>query len=66
MLTSGSAAGRVWWHQPGAVRFDVNIKTKASLSDLTWIWDVLPTVGGGTANVRMRTLASADDAEYAL
>ncbi|MEQ1691647.1 MAG: hypothetical protein ABMA00_10195, partial [Gemmatimonas sp.] len=64
--SSGSAAGRVWWHQPGAVRFDVNIKTQASLSDLTWIWDVLPTVGGGTANVRMRTLASADDAEYAL
>ena len=64
--STGSAAGRVWWHQPGAVRFDVNIKTRAGLSDLTWIWDVLPTVGGGSAAVRMRTLASADDAEYAL
>ena len=62
----GSAAGRVWWHQPGAVRFDVTIKTQAALSDLTWIWDVLPASGGGSASVRMRTLASADDAEYAL
>jgi translocation and assembly module TamB len=64
--STGSAEGRVWWNQPGAVRFDVTIKTQAALSDLTWIWDVLPTTGGGTATVRMRTLESADDAEYAL
>ncbi|MCC6242619.1 MAG: translocation/assembly module TamB [Gemmatimonadaceae bacterium] len=62
----GSAEGRVWWNQPGAVRFDVAIKTEAGLSDLTWIWDVLPKTGGGTASVRMRTLESADDAEYTL
>ncbi|MBL0173072.1 MAG: translocation/assembly module TamB [Gemmatimonadaceae bacterium] len=62
----GSAVGRVWWHEPGAVRYDVNITAQAGLSDLTWIWDVLPAVGGGSATVRMRTLESADDAEYAL
>ncbi len=61
-----SAAGRVWWHEPGAVRFDVLIKAQAALSDLTWIWDVLPPSGGGSATVRMRTLESADDAEYAI
>jgi len=64
--SSGSASGRVWWNQPGAVRFDVAIKAQAALSDLTWIWDVLPTVGSGSADVHMRTLESADDAEYTL
>lgn len=64
--SSGSAAGRVWWNQPGAVRYDVTIKTRAGLADLTWIWDALPAAGGGTATVRMRTLESADDAEFAL
>ncbi len=62
----GAVAGRVWWNQPGAVRFDVGMTTQAGLSDLTWIWDVLPTTGRGTATVRMRTLESADDAEYTL
>jgi translocation and assembly module TamB len=64
--STGSAAGRVWWNQPGAVRFDVNINATAGLSDLQWVWDVLPATGGGTAKVRMRTLESADDAEYTL
>ena len=64
--SSGSASGRVWWNQPGAVRFDALLKTRAGLSDLTWIWDVLPTVGSGSAEVHMRTLESADDAEYTL
>ncbi len=64
--STGTLAGRVWWHEPGAVRFDVVMKVRAGLSDLGWIWDVLPSTGGGTATVRMRTLASADDAEYAL
>lgn len=64
--STGSATGRVWWNEPGAVRYDVNIKATASLSDLQWVWDALPPIGGGTANVHMRTLASADDAEYML
>lgn len=61
-----SVKGRVWWNEPGAVRFDVALAADAALSDLGWIWDVLPRVGRGTANVRMRTLESADDAEYSL
>ena len=64
--STGSASGVVWWNQPGAVRYDVLVQMQASLSDLTWIWDVLPATGGGSATVRMRTLESADDAEYAL
>jgi len=64
--STGDVAGTVWWHEPGAVRFDMLLNVKAGLSDLTWIWDVLPDSGGGSATVRMRTLASADDAEYAL
>ena len=62
----GSASGRVWWNQPGPVRYDMLLQVQAGFSDLTWIWDVLPTTGGGSATVRMRTLESADDAEYAL
>ena len=64
--SSGSAQGRVWWNQPGAVRFDVAIDADAGLSDLQWVWNVLPLTGRGTAHVRMRTLESADDAEYSL
>ena len=64
--SSGSAEGKVSWHDKGPLRYDVNIKAQAGLSDLTWIWDVLPNTGTGSANVRMRTLANAYDAEYAL
>ena len=64
--SSGSATGSVSWNQPGPLRYDVLIKAQAGLSDLGWIWDVLPDSGRGTATVRMRTLASADDAEYTL
>lgn len=64
--STGSAAGLVSWNQPGPVHYDVLIDTKAGLSDLGWIWDVLPDSGGGNARVRMRTLADANDAEYTL
>lgn len=64
--SQGSAVGTVAWNQPGPVRFDVVVKADAGLSDLGWIWDVLPREGRGTATVRMRTLADAYDAEYAL
>ena len=62
----GTAVGSVAWNQPGPVRFDVVVKADAALSDLQWIWDVLPREGRGTATVRLRTLADAYDAEYAL
>ena len=64
--SSGSARGLIAWDQPGPLRYDVRINANAGLSDLGWIWDVLPAAGGGTASVRMRTLANADDAEYTL
>jgi translocation and assembly module TamB len=64
--SSGSAVGTVAWNQPGPLRYDIVIKAQAGLSDLGWIWDVLPDSGGGSATVRMRTLANADDAEYTL
>ncbi|WP_337172206.1 translocation/assembly module TamB domain-containing protein [Gemmatimonas aurantiaca] len=62
----GSAAGKVTWNQPGSVRYDVQVKADAGLSDLTWVWDVLPKEGRGQADVRMRTLEDPDDAEFAL
>ncbi len=64
--STASAKGKVHWDQPGAVRYDVNVVAQAALSDLGWIWPVLPETGKGTANVRLRTLANADDAEYTL
>ena len=64
--SSGSAKGKVNWNLPGAVRYDVLVDAKAGLSDLGWIWDVLPSEGRGSAKVRMRTLENADNAEYAL
>lgn len=62
----GSAVGTVAWNQPGPVRYDVLVQADAALSDLSWIWDVLPADGRGTATVRMRTLADAYDTEYVL
>jgi translocation and assembly module TamB len=62
----GTAVGTVDWHMPGPLRYDVVIKADAGLSDLTWIWDALPTDGRGTATVRMRTLSDPDDVEFAL
>lgn len=62
----GRARGVVAWNQPGPVHFDVLIDADAALADLGWIWDVMPREGRGRATVRMRTLADAYDAEYAL
>ncbi|MDQ6612345.1 MAG: hypothetical protein M3Y64_07925, partial [Gemmatimonadota bacterium] len=64
--SNGSARGKVNWNEPGPVRYDVSVNAHAALSDLGWIWDVLPPQGIGTATVRLRTLANADDAEYTL
>lgn len=62
----GSALGTVAWNQPGPVRYDVLVRADAGLSDLQWVWNVLPTEGRGTATVRLRTLADAWDTEYTL
>jgi len=64
--STGSAIGSISWHDKGPLRYDVLVKAKAGLSDLRWIWDVLPTTGGGTATIRMHTLADANNAEYQL
>ena len=64
--STGTAVGTIDWHNPGPLRYDVVIKTNAGLSDLRWIWDVLPPDGRGTATVRMRTLQNPDDVEFAL
>ena len=64
--STGTAVGTVDWHNPGPLRYDVVIKANAGLSDLQWIWDVMPADGRGSATVRMRTLANPDDVEFAL
>lgn len=64
--SSGKAAGLIAWNQPGPLHYDVVIDANAGLSDLGWIWDVLPDSGAGSARVHMRTLADANDAEYVL
>ncbi len=64
--STGTAVGTIDWHHPGPLRYDVVIKTDAGLTDLHWIWDVLPTEGRGSATVRMRTLTNPDDVEFAL
>ncbi len=64
--STGTAVGTIDWHNPGPLRYDVVIKTNAGLTDLQWIWDVLPSDGRGSAMVRMRTLANPDDVEFAL
>jgi translocation and assembly module TamB len=64
--STARARGTVAWNQPGPVRYAATVHAEAGLSDLTWIWDALPTVGRGSAVVRLRTLADANDAEYLL
>jgi translocation and assembly module TamB len=64
--STARARGMVAWNQPGPVRYVATVHAEAGLSDLTWIWDALPTVGRGSAVVRLRTLADANDAEYLL
>lgn len=64
--STGTAVGTIDWHHPGPLRYDVVVKTNAGLSDLQWIWDVLPADGRGSATVRMRTLENPDDVEFSL
>lgn len=62
----GTAVGTVAWNQPGPVHYDVRVHADAGLSDLQWIWNVLPSEGRGTSAVRLRTLADAWETEYTL
>lgn len=64
--SSGRARGTLSWNQPGPVRFDVSATADAGLSDLQWVWDVLPFAGRGSANVRMYTPEDPDDMEFVL
>ncbi len=64
--STGSAEGKLSWHDKGPLRYDILVKANAGLSDLGWIWDVLPETGNGSADVRMRTLDDPYDTEYAL
>lgn len=64
--SAGAVAGTIAWNEPGALRFDIRIDADAGLSDLGWIWDVLPAEGRGTAQVRMRTLEDPDDLDFTL
>ncbi len=64
--SAGSAQGMVSWNSPGPVHYVADVRAKADLSDLTWVWDVLPSTGGGTISVHMRTLADANNVEYVL
>ncbi len=64
--STGSAEGKLSWHNKGPLRYDILVKARAGLSDLGWIWDVLPETGTGTADVRLHTLDDPYDTEYAL
>ena len=64
--SSGAAQGLLAWNTPGPLRYDATLNVTAGFVDLAWIWEVLPTSGGGTMLVHMRTLADANDTEYTL
>lgn len=65
-VSTASAKGALSFGEPGALRYDVALRAEAGLADLTWIWDVMPTDGSLSADIRMRTLDDAEDAEYSI
>ena len=64
--SEGTLRGKVSWYRPGPLEYDLTIDARAAMSDVQWIWDVLPSTGGGSAVVRMHTLSDPDSVAYAL
>lgn len=66
--STGSAVGKIWWGSGLPIRVDVNIDADSvSLSDVAWVYETLPRVGGGKTKLRIRNNpANLHDFRYEL
>ena len=54
--SKGTLAGKLWWGPNQPTRFDLAIRgDSVSLEDIAWVYPTLPTTGGGTMNLVIRS-----------
>jgi translocation and assembly module TamB len=54
--SSGQASGKVVWGSGLPTRYDVRIRgDSVSLRDVAWVWDGLPSTGGGRMDLHIRS-----------
>lgn len=65
--SSGRAAGKIWWGSDLPMRYDVRIRgDSVSMRDVAWVWDGLPSTGGGRMDLRIHNERDLSVMDYAL
>ncbi|MHB1095173.1 MAG: translocation/assembly module TamB domain-containing protein [Gemmatimonadaceae bacterium] len=65
--SSGQASGKVWWGNGLPTRYDVRIRgDSVSLRDVAWVWDGLPSTGGGRMDLHIRNESNLSVMDYAV
>lgn len=63
--SSGRASGKVWWGSGLPTRYDVRIRgDSVSLADVAWVWDGLPSTGGGRMDLHIRNERNLSVMDY--
>lgn len=65
--STGSGRGKIWWGGDLPIRLDIAVRgDSVSLKDVDWVYPTLPTTGGGTVNLRIRSEPDPRIIDYAL
>jgi translocation and assembly module TamB len=63
----GAVNGSVSWADRGPVRYDLTVTADSfALADINWVWPALPTTGGGSTTLLVRSQDDADVVDYTL
>ena len=65
--SSGSGKGKVWWGSNLPMRYDIRVHSDSvSMRDIAWVWNGLPSTGGGRMDLRIRNERNLSVMDYEL
>lgn len=65
--STGSAEGKLVWGSNLPMRYDIHVRgDRVSLRDVAWVWDGLPTTGGGRMDLQIRNARDLHVMDYEL
>ena len=63
----GHVKGKLWWGNDLPMRWDLHVRgDSVSMRDIAWVWDGLPTTGGGTLDLQIRNERNLHVMDYVL
>ncbi len=53
--STGRVTGKVWWGSDRPMRYDIHVRgDTVSMRDIAWVWNGLPSTGGGRMDLHIR------------